>query len=163
MSINRVIINSSPLIVLFKSQQAELLPQLFAEILVPSGVFEEVTMSGEDDAASRQLPGISWIKRVEITALAPEVAAWDLGKGESQVLSLALKTSANSAAIVDDRAARRCGQALGITTIGTGGILIRAKRRGLIKNVSSGIEALRDAGLWLSDSVVNLLKQQAGE
>ncbi|MEI2582449.1 DUF3368 domain-containing protein [Scytonema sp. PRP1] len=162
MSINRVIINSSPLIVLFKSQQAELLPQLFAEILVPSGVFEEVTMAGEDDAASRQLPGISWIKRVEITGLAPEVAAWDLGKGESQVLSLALKTSANSAAIVDDTA-RRCGQALGITTIGTGGILIRAKRRGLIKNVSSGIEALRDAGLWLSDSVVNLLKQQAGE
>lgn len=162
MSINCVIINSSPLIVLFKSQQAELLPQLFAEILVPSGVFEEVTMSGEDDAASRQLPGISWIKRVEITAIAPEIAAWDLGKGESQVLSLALKTSANSAAIVDDTA-RRCGQALGITTIGTGGILIRAKRRGLIKNVSSGIEALRNAGLWLSDNVVNLLKQQAGE
>lgn len=163
MSINRVIINSSPLIVLFKSQQAQLLPQLFPEILVPSGVFEEVTVAGEDDAASRQLPSISWIKRVEITAIAPEVAAWDLGNGESQVLSLALKTSANSAVIVDDRAARRCGQALGITTIGTGGILIRAKRRGLIKSVSSGIEALRDAGLWLSDHVVKLLKQQAGE
>jgi hypothetical protein len=26
-----------------------------------------------------------------------------------------------------------------------------------------GIQALRDAGLWLSDSLVNLLKQQAGE
>lgn len=163
MSINRVIINSSPLIVLFKSQQAELLPQLFAQILVPSGVFEEVTQAGEDDAASRQLPRVSWIQRVEITTIAPEVAAWDLGRGESQVLSLALKTLANSAAIVDDRAARRCGQVLGITTIGTGGILIRAKRRGLIKSVSEGIEALRDAGLWLSDNVVNLLKQQAGE
>ena len=29
MLINRIIINSSPLIVLFKSQQAKLLPQLF--------------------------------------------------------------------------------------------------------------------------------------
>ncbi|MBW4592454.1 MAG: DUF3368 domain-containing protein [Brasilonema angustatum HA4187-MV1] len=162
MSINRIIINSSPLIVLFKSQQAELLPQLFAEILVPSGVFEEVTIAGEDDAASRQLPRVSWIQRVEMTTIAPEVAAWDLGNGESQVLSLALKTL-DCAAIVDDRAARRCGQVLGITTIGTGGILIRAKRRGLIKSVSEGIEALRDAGLWLSDNVVNLLKQQAGE
>ncbi|MDZ7954701.1 hypothetical protein [Nostoc sp. DedQUE09] len=57
------------------------------------------------------------------------VAAWDLGKGESQVLSLALKNS-DCAAIVDDRAARRCGQALGITTIRTGGLLILAKRRG---------------------------------
>ncbi len=162
MSINRVIVNSSPLIVLFKSQQAELLPQLFASILVPEGVFEEVTMVGENDAASRQLPSVSWIQRVEITVIAPEVAAWDLGNGESQVLSLALKTP-DVAAIVDDRAARRCGQALGITTIGTGGLLVRARRRGLINSISSGIEALRDAGLWISDNMVNLLKQQAGE
>jgi predicted nucleic acid-binding protein len=43
MSINRVVVNSSPLIVLLKSQQVQLIPQLFTEILVPSGVFEEVT------------------------------------------------------------------------------------------------------------------------
>jgi hypothetical protein len=35
MSINHVIINSSPLIVLLKSQQAKLIPQLFTEVLVP--------------------------------------------------------------------------------------------------------------------------------
>ena len=159
MSINRVIINSSPLIVLLKSQQANLIPQLFTEVLVPLGVFEEVTI--KDDIASTQLPSISWIKTVDVNTIAPEVAAWDLGKGESQVLSLALKNS--DAAIVDDRAARRCGQALGITTIGTGGLLILAKRRGLIPSISPGIQALRDAGLWLSDTLVNLLKQQAGE
>ncbi|WP_334930356.1 DUF3368 domain-containing protein [Nostoc sp.] len=85
-----------------------------------------------------------------------------MGKGESQVLSLALKNS-DCAAIVDDRAARRCGQALGIITIGTGGLLILAKRRGIIPSISPGIQALRDAGLWLSDSLINLLKQQAGE
>ncbi|MEH2459653.1 hypothetical protein [Nostoc sp.] len=61
MSINRIVINSSPLIVLFKSKQAELLPQLFKEIIVPEGVFTEVTSAGEDDAASRQLPSVSWI------------------------------------------------------------------------------------------------------
>jgi predicted nucleic acid-binding protein len=52
---------------------------------------------------------------------------------------------------------------LGITTIGTGGLLILAKRRGLIPSISPGIQALRDSGLWLSDTLVNLLKQQAGE
>lgn len=160
MSISVAIVNSSPLIVLFKSQQAQLIPQLFTEILVPSGVFEEVTT--KDDAASSLLPTITWIQTVEVKNIAPEVAGWDLGKGESEVLSLALKSS-NSAAIVDDRAARRCGQALGITTIGTGGLLILAKRRGLIPSISPGIQALRDAGLWLSDNLVNLLKQQAGE
>jgi len=38
MLIKRVVINASPLIVLFKSQQADLLPQLFSEIFVPAGV-----------------------------------------------------------------------------------------------------------------------------
>jgi predicted nucleic acid-binding protein len=56
MSIDRVIINSSPLIVLFKSQQAELLPQLFPEVLVPSAVWDEITNSGNNDVASRKLP-----------------------------------------------------------------------------------------------------------
>lgn len=92
----------------------------------------------------------------------PEVATWDLGKGESEVLSLALRNS-GYAAIIDDRAARRCSQTLGITTIGTGRLLILAKQRGLIPFVLPRIQALRDAGLWLSDDLVNLLKQQAGE
>ncbi|MEH2321184.1 DUF3368 domain-containing protein [Nostoc sp.] len=56
-----------------------------------------------------------------------------------------------------------CGQSLGITTIGTGGLLVLTKRRGIILSVSPGIQGLRDAGLWLSDTLVNLLKQQAGE
>ncbi|MGI2907003.1 DUF3368 domain-containing protein [Tolypothrix sp. VBCCA 56010] len=162
MSIEQVIINSSPLIVLFKSQQAELLPQLFPKILVPSAVWDEITNSGLNDPASQKLPSTSWAQRVEVEAIVPEIAAWDLGKGESAVFTLALKTL-NCAAIVDDRAARRCGQTFGITTIGTGGLLILAKRRGLIPSISPGIQALRDAGLWLSDTVVNLLKQQAGE
>lgn len=99
---------------------------------------------------------------METGAIAQEIANWDLGKGESEVLSLALK-SPGYAAIIDDRAARRCSQTLGITTIGTGRLLILAKQRGLIPLVSTRLQALRDAGLWLSDDLVSLLKQQAEE
>lgn len=135
---------------------------MFTEVFVPEGVVEEITIAGVIDSASRQLPTVTWIQRLEITTIVSEVATWDLGKGESQVLNLALRTL-DCAATVDDRAARRCGQALGITTIGTGGLLILAKRRGLISSVAPGIQALQDAGLWLSESVVNLLKQQTGD
>jgi predicted nucleic acid-binding protein len=38
-----------------------------------------------------------------------------------------------------------------------------AKRRGLVPSVLNPIQALRNAGLWLSDDLVNLLKRQAGE
>lgn len=117
----------------------------------------EITAADKNDLASRQLPTTPWVRRVEISSVVPEVAAWNLGKGESAVLSLSM-TTPDCAAIVDDRAARRCGQTLGIITLGTGGILILAKQRGLITTVSSRIQALRDASLWLSDDLVNLLK-----
>ena len=42
MPLDRVVVNASPLLVLFKSGQAELLPQLFGEILVPQAVWNEV-------------------------------------------------------------------------------------------------------------------------
>ena len=38
MRIDRVVVNSSPLITLFNSGQAELLPKLFSEVLVPDAV-----------------------------------------------------------------------------------------------------------------------------
>lgn len=87
--------------------------------------------------------------------------AWNLGSGESEVLSYALNHP-GVRAMVDDAAARRCARTEGIP-IGTGGAIVLAKRRGLIPTVSSSIEALRDAGLCLSDDLVSLLKQQAGE
>jgi predicted nucleic acid-binding protein len=85
-SINQVAINASPLIVLFKSNQAALLPQLFDEIVIPQAVWQEVTSSATQDAAAQQLPHVTWVKRVEVM-IAPSVAAWDLGAGESSVLS----------------------------------------------------------------------------
>jgi predicted nucleic acid-binding protein len=52
---------------------------------------------------------------------------------------------------------------LSIPILGTGGILLLAKRRGLLPSVAEGLEKLRSAGLWLSDDLVKLLKTQADE
>ncbi len=41
MKIDRVVINASPLIILFKSQLAHLLPDLFEEILTPIAVWDK--------------------------------------------------------------------------------------------------------------------------
>jgi predicted nucleic acid-binding protein len=41
--------------------------------------------------------------------------------------------------------------------------LVLAKRRGLIPSVSTVLQQLVDAGLWLSDEITTLLKTQAGE
>lgn len=88
--------------------------------------------------------------------------SWNLGAGESDVLNLAQSLSGYHA-MIDDAAARACARTLGIPTLGTGGALVLAKRRGLLASVTDALKSLRDAGLWLSEDVERLLKDQAGE
>lgn len=52
MRIEKVVINASPFILLCKSESAELLPQLFSEILMPERVSQEI-IEGNDLAAEK--------------------------------------------------------------------------------------------------------------
>lgn len=161
MRIEEVVVNASPLITLFRSGQAELLPRLFRRIVVPGAVWQEVVVQGRGDVAARGLGEQAWVLREEVTAL-PRVAIWNLGMGETEVLSYAL-SHPSFRAVVDDQGARRCASTLGIRVLGTGGLLVLAKRRGILSTVEDGLERLRAAGLFLSDELVVLLKRQAGE
>jgi predicted nucleic acid-binding protein len=164
MRIDRVVINASPLITLFRSQQAELLPDLFLDIVVPEAVWIEVQAGVQDeptDTAARELPRSSWVTRSTVD-ISPRIVAWNLGAGESAVLSFALDHPGYRA-VIDDRAARRCARTLGIRHLGTGGMLVLAKRRGLINSVGERLRRLKEAGLWLSDDLIALLLREAGE
>lgn len=103
----------------------------------------------------------SWPIRQDVLP-SPRVDAWNLGAGETAVLSHAL-IHPSLRAVIDDADARRCATTLGIPILGTGGILLLAKRRGLLPSVAEGLEKLSNAGLRLSDDLVTLLKTQAGE
>jgi predicted nucleic acid-binding protein len=46
--------------------------------------------------------------------------------------------------MVDDKAARRCAKTFGIQTLGTGGMLILAKRRELIESVAGQLLKILD-------------------
>ena len=90
------------------------------------------------------------------------IAGWDLGAGESSVLSFALQNPP-CRAMVDDAAARRCARSLGILTLGSGGAMVLAKQRGIVTSVGDRLKRLQEAGLWISADVIALLKQKAGE
>jgi predicted nucleic acid-binding protein len=117
MSINRVVLNASPLICLSKSGLADLIPALFREVFVPEAVFQEVMAEGKTDFAAEWLSSQRWIRRLRDIPIDPRVAAWDLGEGESAVLSFALRNE-DCCAVMDDREARRCAAALKCRFIG---------------------------------------------
>ncbi len=117
-------------------------------------VWQEI-LSGQDD-------DIAKLKRTQATTSSVTIENYNLGTGETAVLNLALTTS-KSRVIIDDYAARKCAKALGIKFFGTGGLLILAKQKGLIDSVSESLEKVQNSGLWLSDTIIELLKQKAGE
>lgn len=162
MPIDLVVANASPLIALFKSGHAHLLGQLWPEIIVPASVWDEVVGTAKEDAAAKGLPHARWAKRTEVPNIASLVAAWDLGLGESEVLSFA-HGNPGYRAMVDDAQARKCARSLGIPTLGAGAVLVLAKRHGFLPSVTDALTQLQKSGLWLSDRVIQILKDQAGE
>lgn len=85
-----------------------------------------------------------------------------MGKGETEALSLALELT-GVAVILDDFAARSCARDLKIPFVGTGGLLILAKKKKLVSSVSEALEKVQTEGLWLSDTIIELIKEKAGE
>ena len=161
MPIEKVIVNASPIIVLYKSHLESILPLLFKEILIPTTVYDEITSYSPNDKAALELPDANWYDKIEVVN-DEKITAWDLGKGESSILSFALNNP-EYGAVIDDKAARRCARVYGISTLGTGSILVLAKRMSIIPSVKKAIQNVRESGLWISDEIANLLIQQANE
>ncbi len=162
MPINRVVVNASPLICLFKSDLADLFPALFKDVAVPDAVIKEVMAKGAVDFPAQNLISNKWLSRIGNVAIDPRVASWDLGDGESAVLSFALKNP-EYFAVMDDREARRCAITLQCHCIGTLGIVLLAKKRGVISSVRETLWKIQNAGLWISKTLVNEICRSVGE
>lgn len=162
MRIERVVADASPLIILFKSGLAGLLPQLFSEIIVPTPVRREVMAGPTGDPSVAGLGGAPWAMSHQDLSIPPQIAAWDLGDGESSVLAHGLQLQ-DVRVLLDDRSGRNCAKALNIRCLGTLGVILLAKRRGLISAVAPAIEQISAAGCWLGADVIQTVLNEAGE
>ncbi len=123
----RWVVNASPLILLTKISHIFLLHELCSELVIPRGVAKEILNGPANDLTRIWLneKGSPLIRDLE--QVDPVVAAWDLGLGESQVISWAYKNPGFEA-ILDDRAARKCALSLKIPVRGTVGVILLAKK-----------------------------------
>jgi predicted nucleic acid-binding protein len=152
----------SPLVFLVRADLLEILREGTSEVVVPVAVLRELEAHGYDDPTVRAIRSVDWITAIAEPEIAPEIAAWDLGPGESAVLSLA-KSEPAAWAVIDDGEARRCARSLGIHVIGTLGLVLLAKRVGRITLARPVVDQLRASGMYLSDVVMNLALERVGE
>jgi predicted nucleic acid-binding protein len=139
----KAVSNSSPLIAFSAIDRLDLLNSFFKDgILIPSAVWDEVVEKGGNRPGSTAISSAKWIKVIKIRneGMAAVLRA-QLDSGEAESIVLAIETKPD-VLILDERDARRAAKQLGLSVIGTLGILVEAKRRGEINSLRSMIDDL---------------------
>lgn len=155
------VVDASPAILLAKIGALELLRLGAEEVLIPSTVLQEIVQVNDSASSTILEARGEWLIECEYRA-EQSVVPPSLGAGERAVIEQAIGLGLEQVAI-DDLAARRVAQQLGLKPIGTLGILLAAKLMGVIPSVSEKIEALRAAGMYLSESLIEHILRAASE
>lgn len=162
MSHRQWVVNASPIILLGDINQLQLLEALCVKLVVPRAVVDEILAGPHKDEAQRwvQERGASFVYKQ--SSMDSAIVGWDLGAGETAVLTWA-RQHPEYEAILDDRAARDCATTLRIPVRGTLGVILIAKRAGLVRQVKPLFNALIDAGLRISPEVLYMALHLAEE
>lgn len=159
-----VVCDASPLISLSAIGQFELLHQLYGKIYIPDAVRAEVLGAGPERPGSRELREADWVhaRTVENDFLVRALEG-ELDQGEAQAVALAVEIKADLL-LVDERRGRRVAQRFGIKVIGILGILVEAKKRGLIPVVRPALDdLLNQAGFRIAPALYNAVLRAADE
>ncbi len=142
--------DSTCLIALEQIGRLDLLPALFDPILAPPAV-------------ERECGGVPQWLTVAAPADSALVAAlkMTIDDGEAETIALALEHECR--AVLDDLQARAVAQQMGLKLIGTVGILVRAKRAGLLAEVKPVLQDLGNSGFYLSQALMKEVLLLAGE
>lgn len=139
-----IISDSTCLIGLERIRALEVLPALFDPIVIPQEVHREFGIT------------LPWL-HVEIPSNEALVASLKLMIDDGEAEAIALAYEKQGRVILDDRHARKVAARLGVTMIGTVGVLILAKRQGLIPLLKPLLEKLAENNFYISDE----LKEEA--
>jgi len=155
------VINASPLILFARIARLDLFERLAPRIIVPSAVFEEVRAGQAKDATAATALAWAADRRVPDADVPVSVEHWDLGAGESQVIAHGLAGS--RWVVLDDLAARRCAVSHGLAVIGSLGVVLRSKQRGLLDEARPWVTKLIDAGMFVDSRLLKVALDKVGE
>ncbi len=156
---DRIVINTGPLIAIAKAQLAEVIGELPYHFVCPPAVRAEL-----DEGAAQGHVEIraAWLAIVPLRNAASPVSLAVLDAGEAAVIQLALDEGIGTVCI-DERAGRRLAAAVGLTVVGTLGLILRAKREGLLPSVRPVLDRLQAVGIWYDGELIAQVLRAANE
>lgn len=157
----KVISNATPLIALNKIGKLDLLRQVYKEIIIPYAVYEEVVLdfdAPDDFVQKNNFINVMKIKNEE----AKKLFVTSLHKGEVEVMILAKEIKADIC-IIDDLLARKYAKYYGLQITGTIGIILKAKKLGIITEIRPIMNELIDSDIYIDKKLYNKALKIAGE
>jgi len=137
-----IVSNTSPISSLAKVDKLSLLENIYGQVNIPQAVYDELTDVRAGEKVNNAIKNANWIKIRSVTnrQLVKKLEL-NLDQGEAEAIILAIELNANQL-LIDERLGRQEAKKLGLSLIGVLGMLLIAKKRGLISNVKSVIDDL---------------------
>lgn len=138
-----------------------LLPRVFSKIYIPQAVYDEVSIWSKP--YSQKLRRFSK-KRVETVQnqIAVQLLKKDVDFGEAEAIILALEKGIENL-LIDDPKGRKIAQSQGLHPIGSIGVLLQAKKAGLIQEIKPSLDNLIANKFRIGKSLYNKALKLAGE
>jgi predicted nucleic acid-binding protein len=147
-----IVSDTSCFIILANIGELDLLQKAFGEIITTKEVLQEF---GED------LP--NWVLVKSATdKYRQRILETQVDRGEASAIALALEYS-ESMIILDDYKARKVAENLGLEITGTIGVIIIAKKRGVINSIKPYLEKIRATNFRISEEIERQALKDAEE
>ena len=159
-----IVADAGPLIGLAIAGRIEILGALFEKVLIPQAVLGELQIeaSRPGSFALSKAREEGWLSAEDVpenTAMTQLTELLDRGEAEAIVLA----KSMNARLLIDERRGRAVARSRGVIVIGTGGVLLLAKREHVIDQIAPILDELASHGYRLSDGLRRELLVLAGE
>lgn len=156
-----VIADTTPVISLLKIERLSLLQQLFGEVFIPDAVYAELTSDKRFTDEAYAIASASYMKPVSVSnpgAVRILRMAEGLDQEESEAIVLTDELKAD-VLLMDEAKGRAVSGRMGITVMGTVGILISAYEDGLItsEEARTCIDGLQKSGRHIGERHYRML------
>lgn len=158
-----IISNTGPIIALAGIDRLDVLRHLFARVIVPGEVHQEISRGGKRFIGLEQYRRADWIEVLPLEKPLDPLLRTLLGGGESAVIAMAAEIGIDDV-VIDELKARRIARDIyGLKVVGTARILVEAKKGGHLPGVGEALEQMRARGYWIHEKIVRAAMAQAGE
>ncbi len=158
-----IVTNTGPLIALSLVERLDILHALYEPVLVPAPVHAEMLHGGKTAQGVQAYSRAVWLNVQSLIAEVEPLLQATLDAGEASVIQLA-RERAIPLVLIDERKGRKIARAVyDLRVIGTAGILLQAKRQGLISQVAPLLFNMREAGYRMHDAIIAFALKEADE